>query len=134
MTDRLNLNEKIEFIEKIPFSKLRDYTRQAHLGLTLDKPSCLNYKLSLPNKVFDYIHAGIPVLSSSVAEVKNIVDGFGVGTTIEDVTASSIAKAIENVFNNPTLYNCWKENTYRAAEILCWQKEEKVLEEIFSSL
>jgi glycosyltransferase involved in cell wall biosynthesis len=134
MTDRLNLNEKIEFIEKIPFSKLRGYTRQAHLGLTLDKPSCLNYKLSLPNKVFDYIHAGIPVLSSSVAEVKNIVDGFGVGTTIEDVTASSIAKAIENVFNNPTLYNCWKENTYRAAEILCWQKEEKVLEEIFSSL
>jgi glycosyltransferase involved in cell wall biosynthesis len=134
MTDRLNLNEKIEFIEKIPFSKLRDYTRQAHLGLSLDKPSCLNYKLSLPNKVFDYIHAGIPVLSSSVAEVKNIIDGFEVGITIKDVTPAYIAKAIENVFSNPALYNCWKENTYKAAEILCWQKEEKVLEEIFSSL
>ena len=134
MTDRLNLNEKIKFIEKISFSKLRDYTRQAHLGLSLDKPSCLNYKLSLPNKVFDYIHAGIPVLSSSVVEVKNIIERFEVGTTIKDVTPSSIAEAIENVFKNPAIYNRWKENTNKAAENLCWQKEQKVLEEIFSSL
>jgi glycosyltransferase involved in cell wall biosynthesis len=134
MTYRLNLNEKIEFIDKIPFSKLHDYTRQAHLGLSLDKSSCLNYKLSLPNKVFDYIHAGIPVLSSSVVEVKNIIDNFEVGATIKDVTPSSIAEAIKNIFENEALYNRWKENTYKAAEILCWQKEEKVLAEIFSSL
>jgi glycosyltransferase involved in cell wall biosynthesis len=134
MADGLSLNERIEFIEKISFSKLREYTRQAHLGLSLDKSSCLNYKLSLPNKVFDYIHAGIPILSSSVVEVKNIIDGFEVGTTIKDITPSSIAEAIENIFGNMALYNRWKENTYKTAENLCWQKEEKVLEEIFSSL
>ncbi len=134
MTIELNLTGKIEFIEKLPFSELKHYTRQAHLGLSLDKPFSINYQLSLPNKIFDYIHAGIPVLSSSVVEVKKIIENYEVGTTIDAITPASIAKAITDIFSNPTLYNHWRKNTLSASEALCWQTEEKVLEEIFSTV
>jgi glycosyltransferase involved in cell wall biosynthesis len=134
ITSQLGLHEKIEFIEKLPFSELRNYTSQAHLGLSLDKPLSINYKLSLPNKIFDYIHAGIPVLSSSVVEVEKIIKDFEVGTTVKEVTPGAIAKAITDIFANLDLYNQWRENTRTAAEELCWQNEEKVLEEIFSAV
>jgi glycosyltransferase involved in cell wall biosynthesis len=129
----LNLNDKVKFIDKIPFSELRDYTSQAHLGISLDKPFCLNYKLSLPNKIFDYIHAGIPVLSSDVIEVKRIIDCYKVGLTISEVSPSSIAKAVTEIFHNKNRYMFWKQNTQEAAKDLCWEKEEKILDEIFNS-
>jgi glycosyltransferase involved in cell wall biosynthesis len=134
LTSQLNLHEKIAFIEKVPFSELRNYTSQAHLGLSLDKPVSTNYKLSLPNKIFDYIHAGVPVLSSSIVEIESIIKSFRVGTTIAEVTPNAIATAITEIFANQELYNQWRENTKKAAEELCWQKEEKVLEEIFSTV
>jgi glycosyltransferase involved in cell wall biosynthesis len=134
LTSELGLHQKVELIEKLPFRELRNYTSQAHLGLSLDKPISTNYKLSLPNKIFDYIHAGIPVLSSSVVEVEKIINDFEVGTTITEVTPNAIAKAIMEIFTNPGLYNQWRNNTRKAAEELCWQKEEKVLEEIFSAV
>lgn len=130
-TKKLQLQERVTFIEKLPFDQLRHYTEQAHLGLSLDKPVSLNYQLSLPNKIFDYIHAGIPVLASPVVEVKNIIENFEVGTTINEVTPNCIAAAVTDVFNNPSLYDYWKANTSKAAEILCWQNEQKVLDEIF---
>lgn len=134
LAGNLKLNHKIIFIEKIPFPELPSYTQQAHLGLSLDKPFCLNYELSLPNKIFDYIHAGIPVLASEVTEVKNIIENYNVGMTINEVSPKEIANAVLKIFENKEQYQLWKNNTYEAAKNLCWQKEEKVLEEIFNNL
>lgn len=127
----LKLQDRIRFIEKVPMNLLPSYTEQAHLGFSLDKPVCLNYQLSLPNKVFDYIHAGVPVISSNVTEVKKILEMYKVGTTVNEVTAEDIAFTILDTFEKTDLYERWKANTLHAAKELCWQKEQKILEEIF---
>jgi glycosyltransferase involved in cell wall biosynthesis len=130
-TARLHLHSKVRFIEKVPFAELQAYTRQAHLGLSLDKPSCINHTLSLPNKVFDYIHAGVPVLASDVAEVKQIVDTWQTGMCISHITPKAIAEAVLWIYDNKEVYNQWKHNTQAAANELCWQKEQSVLDKIF---
>jgi glycosyltransferase involved in cell wall biosynthesis len=127
----LSLENKVLFIEKIPFDELKKYTTHAYLGFSLDKPSNLNYQLSLPNKIFDYIHAGVPIIASEIKEVKKILETYQVGATITEVTPQAIASAVLSVFENKQQYETWKQNTAKAANELCWQKEQLVLKEIF---
>ncbi|MBS1920904.1 MAG: glycosyltransferase [Bacteroidetes bacterium] len=131
LTLKLNLKDKVMFIEKVPFEELKKYTSQAYLGFSLDKPTNLNYRLSLPNKIFDYIHAGVPIVASEITEVKKILETYQVGTAIPDVTPQTIAAAVLSVFKNQQLYERWKQNTTKATEDLCWQKEQLALKEIF---
>lgn len=133
-TQQLHLHEKIHFIEKVPFEKLKHYTSKAHLGISLDKPNCINHQLSLPNKVFDYIHAGVPVLASNMVEVKKVIDTYEVGHCIDEITPVTIADAIKWIHNHPEVYQKWKENTKKAAEALTWENEQKVLDSYFSLL
>ncbi|HSY60737.1 MAG TPA: glycosyltransferase, partial [Cytophaga sp.] len=73
------LENRVRFVPKVPHHILKQYTMQAHLGVTVDKPISENYIYSFPNKVFDYVHAGVPVLASRLQEVERIMNLYGIG-------------------------------------------------------
>lgn len=123
----LNLTQKVYFIGKTPFEKLALYTHYADLGLTLDKPTNVNYKYSLPNKLFDYIHAGVPVLSSDLVELKNIITKYNVGACIESHEVKHIADKIKNILSNDSQCLLWKKNTKIASQQLNWEIEKEQL-------
>ncbi len=121
------LQEKVIFKPKMPFAELRQYTMNSDLGLAIDKDTNLNYHFSLPNKLFDYIHSGIPTLSSGLIELKQIIDQYDIGYYIQNHDPKHIAEVIKSIFADETRYNIVKQNTVRAKEELCWENEEKVL-------
>jgi glycosyltransferase involved in cell wall biosynthesis len=131
---RMNLQDVVLFIDRIPFPDLHRLTCKADLGLTLDKDINLNYHYSLPNKLFDYIHAGIPVLGSDLPEISAIIKQYGVGDCVEKISPEEIAAAILRMFEDPARYLQWKSNTARAAADLCWEKESGVLKDILAKL
>ncbi len=90
------LSGRIHFVDPLPYAEMIQYTLNADVGLSLDKDTNLNYRFSLPNKLFDYIKCGLPVLSSKVVEVKRIVEGEGLGLTV-DVEPEAIAKGIKQL-------------------------------------
>jgi glycosyltransferase involved in cell wall biosynthesis len=123
----LKLEERVKFIGKVPFEKLLQYTRHADLGLTLDKDTNVNYRYSLPNKLFDYIHAGVPVLASDLIEIKKIINKYNVGDCINNHDPQHIADKINHILGNESTLIMWKKNCKIAAENLNWELEEKQL-------
>jgi glycosyltransferase involved in cell wall biosynthesis len=121
------LSSRVIFKPKVPYIELIGYTRLADLGCTLDKDTNINYRFSLPNKLFDYIQAGIPVLCSNLVEVAGIVTGYHIGKVIEYHDPELIAEKINEMVHNEEMMNYWKKNVEIAARELCWEKEEKIL-------
>jgi len=123
-----NASEKVLFFNRMPFQELMQYTRACDLGLSLDKDTNLNYRYSLPNKIFDYIQANIPVLVSDLPELRRVVYENQVGIVLAEHSPKAIADAILSLKENVKLYTELKKNTFEAAKLLCREKEENVLD------
>lgn len=128
------LEDKVMFKPKMPYEELMGYTRNADLGLSFDKDISLNYRYSLPNKLFDYIQAEIPVLCSNLIEVANVVTTWDIGTIIESHDPIHIAKKINEILQNDNQLKVWKQNLSKASKELCWEKEETALMKIYNPL
>lgn len=130
----LKISGRVLFRPKMPYEEMMQYTLCADLGVTLDKDTNLNYRFSLPNKIFDYMKAGIPVLSSNLPELRNIIEEFQIGTIVHSHNPEEIAKAIEAIRLNPEQKRQWAENTKFAKSSLNWENQEAVLAAIFRNI
>jgi len=128
------LTDRITLIPKIPFEQLRSVTRRAHLGLSLDKPNNINHIYGLPNKIFDYLHSGVPVLVSRLVELEKIVDTYDVGDFIDSHEPAHIAARILAISNDPARLQRWKQHTSRVREELNWERESRVVVNIFEQV
>jgi glycosyltransferase involved in cell wall biosynthesis len=129
----LKLQEKVKLIKKLPKVELINYTIHADLGLSIDKPTNLNYQLSLPNKVFDYIDAEVPILATRLKEIEALIIKYKIGAFIESHDPKHIANAINNALNSASI-KAWKENTKLAKKVLNWEEERKVLINLVKSI
>ena len=127
----LGLNKKVLFYGKIPYHRMMNYTHFADIGLTLDKPSNLNYQLSLPNKIFDYMHTETAVVATEIKEVSAVIKKHTIGEVLTEFTPETLAKKLANLFENPSLLNRYKDNCKIAANIENWEAEKKVLKTIY---
>jgi glycosyltransferase involved in cell wall biosynthesis len=125
------LSDKITLIPKVPFEVLSHFTRKAQLGFSIEKATVLNHKYSLSNKLFEYLHAGVPVLASRLPEQERIIDHYDVGGFIEDHNPENIALKIKEIFDDPETLERWKRNTCRVREELNWENESKIVLDIF---
>ncbi len=129
---RHHLQDKVFILPKQPPEILRQYTLQADLGITMDKDTNLNYRYSLPNKLFDYIHAHVPIVASRLPEIEHIIEQYDIGTFIPDHDPVHIAHTLNEALTNEAVYQRWKKNLPHAAAQLNWQNEEKTLLRIFA--
>jgi glycosyltransferase involved in cell wall biosynthesis len=128
----LNLQNKVKFIAKITPTELKKLTPLADLGISSEENLGLNYNYALPNKLFDYIQAQIPVLVSNLDEMKQIVLKYKVGEIIIDKKPKALAKQIYAILLNGKYY--YSQQLKKASKDLCWENEEKKLIEIFEKI
>jgi len=128
------LEDKVHFYPKQAMHELMRFTQAADLGLTIDKDTNLNYKFSLPNKIFDYIQAGIPILASNLPEIKNVIETYQIGKIILDHTPDTIAKAVEEIKINSFQTTTWRNNLQRAQQELNWSHEKEKLLALFHKI
>ena len=121
-----DLINKVIIVDTLPYNEMMQYTFNADAGLSLDKPSNLNYLYSLPNKLFDYFKSGLPVVSSDLVEIRKIINTYRVGVLFNDHIPESILNAIKEVFIHDD-YLAYKKSTNKIIEDLNWEKESEIL-------
>lgn len=131
LVENENLQNQVEFVGRLPLEKLSKLTPQADLGLSIEEDLGLNYRFALPNKLFDYIHAQIPVLISNLPEMAAIVNQYQIGDITNSLNPSHLAEKIKDSLYNKDKRKIWIKNLPIASKELTWEKEEKVIQKIF---
>ena len=126
-----NMQGRVHFLGRVAREKLFNYTQKATLGMVLEEPLGLSFTYALPNKLFDYIHAEIPIIAGKLPEVERIVNKYNVGVLVDDYQPETIAKTIKELLSNKQLLTQIKTNQQKAKEILCWEKEQQKLDQYF---
>lgn len=125
------LDRKVFFLGKKPYMEMMQFTRIADIGLTLDKGTNINYQNSLPNKLFDYIQGGTPILATDIKEVKSIVEEYEIGEIISDLNPKKLAEKLNKMLEKEEKLFFYAQNCLKTAQILNWEHECKVLEKIY---
>lgn len=124
----LNLIEKVFFLGRIAGAELHKYTPSADLGLCLLENRGLNYYYSLPNRIFDYLQTGVPVLATDFPEISNIVNTYNTGILVHHHEPEYLAEIINDFFKKGFDTSHFSE----IATKFCWENEEKILLELLA--
>jgi glycosyltransferase involved in cell wall biosynthesis len=125
--DRLKLKERVVFTGRLSPGELQRITPECDLGLSLEEDLGLNYRMALPNKLFDYIQAGIPVLCSDLPEMSAIVHAYRIGEVCISQEPHQLSNQLTGMLKDGDVRKQWKSNLEKAAEELCWEREEQKL-------
>lgn len=116
-------SDRIIFHGKVTQEELLQHTAAADAGLALIENLSVSYYYALPNKLFEYIQAGVPVIVSNFPQMQEIIDTFRVGVSVDPEKPEQIIQALKKLFENSSEYNKLKEQCKAAAKILCWENE-----------
>jgi glycosyltransferase involved in cell wall biosynthesis len=123
------VTNRIRIIPPVPYEELLGWTSSADIGLIIYTPDySLNVQMCLPNKLFEYLMAGLPILATELDAVSDIIKEYDVGQIVHSVIPADIGRAINRLLGNPSAQAQMRLNALRAVQSdLCWEKEEQRL-------
>lgn len=134
MVKERNLERQIVFHDFIPNEQLIDFIRRADVGLALIQADSVNRKYSLPNKFFEYLMAGLPVLASNIPTLEAYIQQYRVGLTADPDDPRAIAAAMRKMLVAKEELESWRRNCIAAAHELNWEKEAQKMRNIYQHI
>ena|SRR5579885_2510344 len=132
---RHNVEDRVKIIAEVPYEELLEWTASADIGVTLLPPDySLNVRTSLPNKFFEYLMAGLPVLSSKITAINDVITAYNVGQVISSLTPQDIGAAINTMLQDREGLVRMKKNTVKVARECCWQKDSVRLIDLYQNI
>ena len=120
---KMHLTDRVIFTGRVPFEDLSNYTARADIGINLLENWGLSYYYSLPNRIFDYIQEGIPILSCDFPEIRKIITRYRIGMLVNNYDPQHIASTIRRLSIRGK-----DRSAFSAANAeLCWENEAQVL-------
>lgn len=134
MVNEHRLDDRVRLLSRMPYERMMQYTRNADLGLSLDKDTNLNYRYSLPNKLFDYFRAHIPALVTELPEVAGIVRRYDAGIVLPHPEPALIAAAVRSLQTDEPRRKALRQNAIFAASSLDGEREKEALKALLESV
>jgi glycosyltransferase involved in cell wall biosynthesis len=124
------VGDRVEIADPVAPNGVVAALREADLGVALIEPANLSYRLTLPNKLFEYALAGLPVLGSDIPMIASFVGEHQVGDVVDPADVDAIAARIGEL-TEPARNAELRAAVRRAARSLDWSHERQVLERVY---
>jgi glycosyltransferase involved in cell wall biosynthesis len=128
------LEERVTLLASVPLEDLLAHTAEADVGVTLLQDTCANHRLALPNKLFEYIAAGVPVVASELPEMRSLIERHGVGWCVPPGDPAALAEALDEALRRRRADPELHERLSRAAAELSWPREQRGLLALYAQL
>lgn len=119
--------ENVVFYPPVRVEELIREASASHVGVAITEPICLNFKLSVSNKLFEYAAAGLPVILSDIPEHRYLNDQYSFGVILPENTPEAFATAVRKLYNDTEFYARCAENAARLSEEINWENEFETL-------
>jgi glycosyltransferase involved in cell wall biosynthesis len=126
--------DRVKIIPSVPYKELLQWTASADIGMTISSPSSFNMRLCFPNKLSEYLMAGLPVLSAPMVAVKELIIQYDVGFVVSSLSPAEVANGINALLKDPVRLARMRENALQVAQELCWEKESMLLIEAYKGV
>lgn len=115
----------IFYLPAVPPDVVLEYTASADIGISLIENTCLSYYYCLPNKLFEYSMAGLPVIVSAMKEMADAVKEFDFGVVLSEYSISAVNEAIDHLADYDL--SPYSRNAHQFAIANAWEEQEKVM-------
>jgi len=132
LKERVKNMNNIYWHEKVSPLEYMKYVSSADWGIYLMENICKNHDYALPNKIFDYLLAGLPVVVSNLKEMTKLVENHKVGYTIDPENKNEVIKLLKD-FDEKTKEK-FLQNLDVVGKKYCWEEQEKFLIDLYNSL
>lgn len=130
LIDSLGVEDRVEFVAPVPSGEVIRTLSAADLGLCLVQPVCLSYRLTMPNKLFEYVLAGLPVLGSDFPMIGGFIRQHGLGLTVDPEDVAAIASGLRRMLD-PEENAIFREAAGRARRTIDWARERATLVRVY---
>lgn len=134
IADRHGVGERVHFVDPVPSDQVAAVAASADIGIAPIENACLSYYLCSPNKLFEYLHAGLPVAASAFPELMQVLETHDCGMTFDPSEPSSITACVRDLLSDRPRLQQMAANAARAAERFNWEKEAGRLLEAYGRL
>jgi glycosyltransferase involved in cell wall biosynthesis len=134
MAQQEGLAGRVYFHAGVPQNELLSLTAAADAGVIPYQATCLNNHYCTPNKLFEFIAAGLPILATDLPEIRRLVEGQQIGQVGDTSSPQKLAALIDDFFSNEQRFATWKARVSVVRQLICWEQEEKKLVEIYEAL
>lgn len=115
--------EQFVFYPKVTVQELIPMASRSHVGVAITEAICLNFKLSVSNKLFEYASAGLPVIMSDIPEHRYLNEKYQFGIIISENTPKAFAEAVIKLYTDKELYARCVENAKKLSDEVNWENE-----------
>jgi glycosyltransferase involved in cell wall biosynthesis len=121
------LEERVTIVDPVPADEVVAHAARATIGVIPYEPVGLNNTFTTPNKLFDYMAAGLPVVASRLPELSRFVEGEEIGVTFTPGDPASLSAAIDRTLTDPAAYDRMRERAREASRRFTWERESRKL-------
>lgn len=115
---RIGASGRLFLAPPVPSRDVIAAAKGADAGVWTLPNLCRNFTYALPNKIFEYLSSGLPVLAAHYPEAKRLVEEHQVGLTFDPYEPRSIAAAINRLVDDPVIRTSFATNTSKALEAM----------------